>query len=85
MSVMQFACAGRAEHSGNRHSKVHWGSEFISLKGKELWNVALKEEGEVVNLDPGDHYTFISRSTITWKSVHLTKNALVSENTIVGL
>ena len=47
--------------------------------------MALKKEGEVVNLDPVDHYIFISRSTITWKSVHLTKNTLVSENTIVWL
>lgn len=47
--------------------------------------MALKKEGEVVNLDPVDHYIFISRITITWKSVHLTKNALVSENTIVWL
>ena len=46
---------------------------------------ALKKEGEVVNLDPVDHYIFISRITITWKSVHLTKNTLVSENTIVWL
>ena len=68
-----------------RRSKVHWGPEFISLKGKGLWNVALEKEGEVVNLDPVDHYIFTSRSTITWKSVHLTKNTLVSENTIVWL
>ena len=68
-----------------RRSKVHWGPEFISLKGKGLWNVALEKEGEVVNLDPVDHYIFTSRSTITCKSVHLTKNTLVSENTIVWL
>lgn len=46
--------------------------------------MALKEEGEVADLDPIDHYIFTSRSTITWKSVHLTENALIFENTVSG-
>ena len=68
-----------------RHSNVHWGQSLSASCGKELWNVALKEEGEVAALDPIDHYIFTSRSTITWRSVHLTENALIFENTVMWL
>lgn len=45
--------------------------------------MGLERGREVANLDPTGHYIFISRNAITWKSVYLTKNALIIENIIV--
>lgn len=49
-----------------------------------MWNVVLKEEGEVVNLDLIEYNIFIFRSISIWNCIYFIVNVFIFENIVVS-